>query len=358
MKKIQIFLEKAYTRKLWLDRIARMAPDAKIAVFSVEEKNPVARKIRGFFRRFLPHSLYERMANRLDTIADAQKVVWTDSPVAEPGRQNILLFPPGLEKETGAELVSRTKPHWVHSVTTGVDKIPDLPSGSLLSSSEGVHSQRIAEFTMGVIFALAKNIPRHVLQSRNRIWKSLPSEPIRGKCLGIVGLGSIGTEIARLGRAVGMEVTAIRRKPTNTDVADKVLLPENLPDLLSAADYVVLAVPLTEKTYRLMGAEELKLMKPSACLVNICRGAVVDEDALYHALKNSEIRGACMDVFQDEKPLPKNSRFYRLPNLLISSFSAYYSADSLDQVMERFFQNMGNFIHDNPLSGIQNLAEQ
>ncbi|MEZ4526981.1 MAG: D-2-hydroxyacid dehydrogenase [Desulfobacterales bacterium] len=357
MKNIQIFLEKAYNRKVWVDRIATISPEAKNTVFSVEEKYPAARKIRGLFRRFLPHSLYRPVAEYLDPMADAQKIVWANPPDSESGRHNVLLFPPGMEKETGAELVSQANPHWIHSVTTGVDRIPALPDGTLLSSSEGVHSQRIAEFTMGVIFALAKNIPRHVLQSKDRIWKSLPSEPIRGKCLGIVGLGSIGTEIARLGKSLGMQVIAIKRKPTNTDVADKVLVPENLPDLLSAADYVVLAVPLTEKTYHLIGTEELKRMKPSACLVNICRGAVVDEDALYHALKNSTIRGACMDVFQDEKPLPKNSRFYRLPNLLISSFSAYYSADSLDQVMERFFQNMENFIHDKPLSSIQNQTE-
>jgi len=90
-------------------------------------------------------------------------------------------------------------------------------------------------------------------------------------------------------------------------------------------------------------------MKSTACLINICRGAVIDEDSLYYALKNNRIRGACIDVFQNEKLLSKNSRFYKLPNILITSYSAFYSNDSTEQVMDLFFKNLERFINGKPL---------
>jgi phosphoglycerate dehydrogenase-like enzyme len=140
-----------------------------------------------------------------------------------------------------------------------------------------------------------------------------------------------------------MEVWGTKRKVEHLAFVDRVLSPEDLPHLLREADYVVLAVPLMPETRHLIGEKEFNLMRPSSCLINICRGAVVDEEALYRTLKASRIRGACVDVFHDEKPIPKSSRFYTLPNLLITSFSAYCSTDSLDQVMDRFFEKLKLF---------------
>jgi D-2-hydroxyacid dehydrogenase (NADP+) len=162
-------------------------------------------------------------------------------------------------------------------------------------------------------------------------------------------LGSIGKEVARLGKAVGMEVWAIKRELTQVDFVDRVLPPKELPRFLSEVDYVVLAVPITKETRNLIGKEEFKLMKPTACLINISRGRVVDETSLYQALKNGNIRAACIDVFQDEKPLPQNSQFYKLPNLLITSYSAYYSRDSTNQIMDLFFENLRRFVINEPL---------
>lgn len=349
MKTLQIALEKQYAVEKNLNRIAQIAPQGRIAIFEIRERYPEIKKIRGLFRRFLPFSAYQPLAKYLDPFSEAQTLSWITPPVISSEISNILLFPPGLEGRIGEQLVREYPPDWIHSVTTGVDRILPLAGKALLTSSKGVHSQRIAEFTMGLIFASAKNISQHALQTQHRIWKSLPSRPIKGSRLGIVGLGSIGTEIARLGKALGMEVWATRQKSEPSPVVDKILKPEELPVLLKESDYVVLSVPLTPKTRHLIGVKELNLMKPSACLINICRGAVVDEDALYEALKHSKIRGACIDVFCDEKPIPKNSRFYHLPNLLITSFSAYFSADSVEQVMDLFFENLKRFSLDEPL---------
>jgi phosphoglycerate dehydrogenase-like enzyme len=349
MKALQIALETQYAVEKNLNKIAQIAPQAKIAVFRIQEHYPKIRKIRGLFRRLLPFSAYQPLATYLDPLADAQILSWINPPLISSEINNVLLFPPGLEGSIAEQLVKEYPPQWIHSVTTGVDRILPLAQGAVLSSSKGVHSNRIAEFTLGLIFAMAKNIVQHTLQSHKKIWKSLRSQPINSSRLGIVGLGSIGSEIARLGKAVGMEVWATRQKSEPSPFVDKIFKPEELPILLKESDYVVLSVPLTPKTRHLIGTKELSLMKRSACLINICRGAVIDEDALYDALRHSTIRGACIDVFQDEKPLPRNSRFYQLPNLLITSFSAYFSADSVEQVMDLFFENLRRFDSSEPL---------
>lgn len=343
MKNLQIGLEARYATKENLERIAQVAPGAKAAVFSVEPLYPLMGKIRGALRRLLPFYLYDPLSKPIDSPAEAQKLLWRRPPVSSLDTENILLFPPGLGRSAAEALLRECPPRWVHSIMTGVDRIPPLPKEALLTSSRGVHSRRIAEFTMGLIFALAKNIPEHTLQTRRRSWKTLPSRMVEGSCLGIVGLGSIGSETARLAKKVGMEVWAVKRRMTEADFVDRVLPPEGLHRLLQKADYVVLSVPLTRETRMLIGKEELDVMKPSAVLINVSRGAVVDETALYRALKHSQIRRACIDVFEDERPLPRNSRFYRLPNLLVTSFSAFSTAVSGDEVMDLFFENLGRF---------------
>jgi phosphoglycerate dehydrogenase-like enzyme len=178
---------------------------------------------------------------------------------------------------------------------------------------------------------------------------------IRGAKIGIVGLGKIGKEIAKISKACGMEVWATKRKLTSHEFVDYLLPSAELHKMLREVDYVVLAVPLIEETRNLIGKAELDMMKSSACLINICRGAVIDENCLYDALKHKRIRGACFDVFLNEKRLPRNSRFYKLPNMLITSWSAWYSDESDDQRIDLFFKNLERFIVGKPLL---NIAEK
>jgi D-2-hydroxyacid dehydrogenase (NADP+) len=349
MTALQIVLDDRYATKKNRDRIMELAPDARIAVFRVRERYPVATMVRGAFRRTLPWSLYDPISIRLDPLVRAQRLEWIHPPTSSSDVTNVLLYTPIVECATGKSLLNSLSPRWVHSIMAGVDRIPSLPAEVLLTNSRGIHSLQIAEFTISLIFALAKNILQHTFQNRRRIWNPLPSEMIQGSRLGIVGLGSIGREVARLAKAVGMEVWAIKREVTNVNFVDYVLPPKELPRFLREVDYVVLAVPLTEETRNLIGKDELNMMKPTACLINISRGRVVDENSLYQALRNGSIRAACIDVFQDEKPLPRNSPFYKLPNLLITSYSAYYSRDSLNQIMDLFFENLRRFIDGKPL---------
>jgi phosphoglycerate dehydrogenase-like enzyme len=180
---------------------------------------------------------------------------------------------------------------------------------------------------------------------------------IRGAKIGIVGLGKIGKEIAKISKACGMEVWATKRKVTSHDFVDYLLPSAELHNMLREVDYVVLAVPLIEETRNLIGKAELDMIKSSACLINICRGAVVDEDCLYDALKHKRIRGACFDVFLNEKRLPKNSRFYKLPNMLITSWSAWYSDESDDQRIDIFFKNLNRYTIGKPLLSLVDKSQ-
>ena len=149
-----------------------------------------------------------------------------------------------------------------------------------------------------------------------------------------------------------MTVWATKKKPISSPLVDCLLAPVQLPTILQEADYVVIAVPLTRETINLIGPQELAFMKSTAYLINIARGAVVHQEALYTALKQKTIRGACLDVFQDEKPLSRNSRFYNLPNLLITSYSAHYYAESEADLMDLFFANLERFVSGETLLNI------
>lgn len=332
-----------------IDKIAKIAPKTKIALFNITRRHPKISQIRGALRRVLPYNVYSLLPDKIDKNSDKQKLIWIDNPGKFINKDNVLLFPPNVEPDVTEELISRLHPSWIHSIMTGIDRLPAIPDTTLVSNSRGVHSVRIAEFVLGLIYALAKNITEHINQNKNRIWKALPSTMVKGARIGIVGLGSIGTEIAKTAKTNGMEVWATKRKVHLVDFVDCLLPSEELPDLLREVDYVVLAVPLTEGTRNLIGKAELDMMKNTASLINICRGAVVDEDALYDALKNNRIRGACVDIFKNEKPLPRNSRFYKLSNLIITSFSTWYSENSNEQRMELFFRNLERFIKGKPL---------
>ncbi len=348
---------KRYATKENSDIIGRIAPDAKVTLFEINKRHPKISKIRGGFRRILPYDVYALFSNKLDELSDRQKLIWINSPVEYQNNTTVLLFPPNVEYSVAAQLISLLHPSWIHSIMTGIDRLPSIAKETQVTNSRGIHSERIAEFVMSLVFAISKNLPEHINQIKKRIWKALPSRTVKGTKIGIVGLGSIGLEVARIAKAYEMEVWATKRKITPLDFVDRLLPPEELPELLREVEYVVLAVPLTAETRNLIGKTELDRMKNTASIINICRGAVVDEDALYYALKNNYIRAACMDIFKNERPLPQNSRFYKLSNIIITSFSAWYSDDSVKQRMDLFFSNLERFLSGKPLLNLVDKSQ-
>ncbi len=213
---------------------------------------------------------------------------------------------------------------WVQVMSAGVEWILDddmRESNVLLTNVSGIHAIPISEYVLTMMLTFSKQVPLWLKNNQDRKWQRFPLALLRGQTAGIVGLGSIGQEIARLAHAFGMRVMATRRRASGTGHARNVdiILPQGgLEQLLRESDFVVLAVPLTPETEKLIGEAELRLMKPAAILINIARGKVVDEEALARALKEGWIAGAGLDVFETE-PLPAASKLWGLPNVILTS---------------------------------------
>jgi phosphoglycerate dehydrogenase-like enzyme len=230
---------------------------------------------------------------------------------------------------------------WLHSTAAGVSQLmyPELrASGIAVTNASGVHTIPIAEHVLGLLLALARRFPsafRHQAArhwSQQEIWDQ-PIRPreLRGQILLLIGLGAIGREVARLGRALGMHVWAVTRSGRAAEgLVERVAPVSELDALLPQADFVVLAAPETPETYHLMNAARLGRMRPSAYLVNVARGSLLDEAALVAALRQERIAGAALDV-AGEEPLPESSPLWTLENCFLTP----HLSGASDQLWER-----------------------
>ena len=214
---------------------------------------------------------------------------------------------------------------WVQALSAGVD-FYDLDAleeaGVVLTTAAGVHAQPIAEQALGYLLLFERDILRGIRQQEDGQWLRYEGGELRGKTLGVVGVGAIGSRVAELASALGMTVVGTKRDPSTVpDAVDEIRGPDGLHEVLSRADYVVLACPLTEETRGLVGREELGVMDDESVLVNVSRGAVADEDALVDALRQGVVRGAALDVFEEE-PLPEDSPLWNLPNAVVTPHMA------------------------------------
>jgi len=251
---------------------------------------------------------------------------------------------------------------WFQFPGAGIDNLQRtglLSKGSsvVVTSVAGIHAIPISEYVLASMLMFAHRFPEMVrLQQQHnwaygRRWNALRGTELAGKTLGVIGLGGIGRRIAQLGRAFGMRVIGLRRsassEKSDPDV-DELFAPNRLRDLLGASDYVVLAVPLTPETERMIGEHELLAMRPSAYLVNISRGRVVDEQALIRALQSGWIGGAGLDVTVEE-PLSKASPLWDMPNVILtphmSGLTDRYSA----RLTEVFTENLRRYRAGKPL---------
>lgn len=253
------------------------------------------------------------------------------------------------------EAVWRMAPRlkWIHSRAAGLDDVlfaALIQSPVIVTNSRGVFSRPLAEFVTAAVLFFAKDLRRMLTNQQARRWDPFDVGEVHGKVMGIVGYGDIGRACAAQARALGMLVQAVRRRPDAgaDSLAHRIVPPEQRAEVLSASDYVVVAAPLTEETRGLIGAAELRNMKPSAVLINVGRGPVVDEKALIQALQEGWIRGAALDVFEQE-PLPADHPFYGLPNVLLSPHCADHTPGWLDRAMDLFLENMACYLRGEPL---------
>jgi phosphoglycerate dehydrogenase-like enzyme len=257
---------------------------------------------------------------------------------------------------------SSSSVRWVHTLAAGVDTLlfPELiESEAIVTNARGVFNDALAEFVLAAVLYFAKDLPRMLRNQQAARWEPFNVRRIEGSTIGIIGYGSIGRSVARLAHAAGMRIIAIRR---HTDAPADPLLARayattELPDLMSASDYVVITTPLTEQTRGLVGERELAVLKSDAVLINIGRGPVVNEPALVAALTEQRIRGAALDVFNAE-PLPPDHPLWRLENVLLSPHSADHTDDAHDRSMEVYLTNLRRFLAGQPLENVVDKGQQ
>jgi phosphoglycerate dehydrogenase-like enzyme len=249
---------------------------------------------------------------------------------------------------------------WVHSPAAGIGGMlfPELVNSAVvLTNSRAMSSHTIAEHVLAVTLAMFRQLPHAWRSQAAREWAQdaiglAGNRLIAGSRVVVIGLGGIGSAVATRMRALGAEVTGVRRKAVPGPAGvDAVVTVDRLHDVLPSADVVVIAAPHTRETRELIGARELALMTPSTLLVNVSRGQLIDERALIDALRAGTIGGAALDVFVDE-PLPPDSPFWTLPNVLITPHTSGFRPDHWDAVIDLFSNNLRRLESDRPLINV------
>ncbi len=249
---------------------------------------------------------------------------------------------------------------WVHSRAAGLDNLlfPELVSSpAVLTNGTGVFSASLGEFALAAILFFAKDFARMRHNQRARRWEQFDVEEIAGQTAGIVGYGDIGRAVAARAHALGIHVLALKRHPpaeygSHPDpLIEKFFTPDRLLAMLAECDYVIVAVPLTAETHHMISDQAFSAMKPTAVLVNVGRGPVVDQAALLRALDEKKIRGAGLDVFEQE-PIPHDDPIWGYENVLISPHCADHTRDWLNNAMRFFLAQYERFTKDEPLQNI------
>jgi phosphoglycerate dehydrogenase-like enzyme len=277
----------------------------------------------------------------------------------EPHGAEVVMLPWAIPDETVAEILRLPSLRWVHTVSAGIDHaLRALPPDRdlIITNAGGIFDDPIAEMVLAYMLAIVKRLPELLIQQRERRWHLLRLRELAGLTVGIVGLGGIGSEIARRCKALDMRVLATRRHPERGgEHVDEVLPADRLEDLLTAAHFVVVAVPLTPETHGLIGSQELQKMRDDAWLINIARGAIVDQPALIEALTEGWIAGAALDVFEEE-PLPGASPLWEMPNVILTPHNAWSTPYLKQREAELFLDNLKRYLRGDPLRNVVDPA--
>jgi len=264
---------------------------------------------------------------------------------------NIFLGDPPLLSEV---LTSADSIEWVQSGWAGVDQLcqPGLRRDYVLTNAKGIFGTLISEYVMTYLFAFERRVFSMRANQLKRHWKPLSYRPAKDITLGIIGLGSIGRELALTARHFGIRVTGLNRSGKPCDGVEEVYTEDELATFLKEPDYVVLTLPATPQTNQFINADTLKMMKPSAMLINVGRGNSIDEADLVCALNEGVIAGAVLDVFESE-PLALESPLWQMPNVYITPHMAATSFP--ENIAEIFIENYRRFRRKETLLHVVNF---
>jgi len=233
----------------------------------------------------------------------------------------------------------------------GVDALlpaPDLPERVRVANGRGISGGVMAEYALAMMLYFARRLARNDAQQRRHEWRMYAPSTLEGATCGILGMGAIGAAVAQRARAFGMRVLATQRTPRPCADSDRVFGPEGTAQVLAESDYVVVILPLTPETRGSLDAALLSKLKPEAVLINMARGGIVDEAAIATMLREGHLRGAALDVFEEE-PLPATSPLWDVPNLVVTPHLAGFSRDYLPDSFEIFFENVRHLECGEPL---------
>ncbi len=250
------------------------------------------------------------------------------------------------------------KLRWAQAMSAGVEgwlALPDLPSGLTLTCARGTHTESMPENIVGALFHVAKPYAQAVENQKQRKWVHTVAQPLTGKTLGILGLGAIGQEVARIATALGMRVIGTRRRPTPVANAAEVLPRERTDEVLAQSDFVLLLLPATPDTDNLIDARRLAKMKPTAWLLNFGRGHLIKDDDLIAAVKARKIAGAMLDVFRQE-PLPAEHPFWTTEGIIVLPHIGGPHPERDRFVARLFVDNLGRFLDGAPLKEVVDRA--
>jgi len=253
-------------------------------------------------------------------------------------------------------VMKATSLKWMHTFSAGVDSpffVQLMERGVRLTNSSGVTASPIAQTTVLYMLALSRNVRAWFQHQEKQEWTRHEFAELDGARLAVIGMGPIGIETARLGVALNMNVEAIRRTPNGTEPCPTYSF-DQLARVLSQADWVAVALPLTDDTRQIFNAETFAIMKPGAHFINVGRGELVDEDALITALQSGHLAGAALDVFATE-PLPPDSPLWNMDNVIITPHSSSASAQSGLRSEDIFVKNFGRYVAGEPLINEVNL---
>ncbi len=235
---------------------------------------------------------------------------------------------------------------WIQALGTGVDNIVDLPSlGAevVVTNIRGIHGAPVTEATIAYMLSLARDLPRATHVQDKGVWERWPAQLLSGKTVGILGVGLIAEYLAPICKLFGMTVIGITGSPRPAHGFDRMVARDDLVTIAGELDFLVALVPMSAQTRNIVGEKIFAAMKPSAYLVNVARGGVVDEQALIAALEAGQIAGAALDVYAQE-PLPADSPLWKAKNLTMFSHLGGYSQGYEDRAMPTIAGNMAKFL--------------
>ncbi|UCE32196.1 MAG: D-2-hydroxyacid dehydrogenase [Burkholderiales bacterium] len=255
-----------------------------------------------------------------------------------------LAVPPGV-------LPAMPKLRWVQAMTAGVEgwlALSDLPGNLTLTCARGTHRESMPENIIGALLYVAKPYAAAVENQKQRKWVQCVAEPLAGKTLGILGLGAIGQDVARIAAALGLRVIGTRRRPEPVADVAEVFPPERTPEVLARSDFVLLLLPATPRTDNFIDTERLGMMKPGAWLLNFGRGHLIRDDDLVAAVRARKIAGAVLDVYRQE-PLPAEHPFWGTEGIIVLPHIGGPHPQRDRFVARVFVDNLARFLDGEPL---------